>query len=274
MDDLVSRIRNNDPDLTELDLRDLSRYPKVFTVIEALGDNTTVRGLDLSGSHVGSNHIRVLIASLKRNRYIVRLYLNDVRFTTEDAIALADVMCRRGSYVAELHLNRTNFTIVQIRAFARVLALYRKPVIWGYGITLDKEVDFAIRRIKRENARAAIISYLIIHKLARNGELQTDEDVKELFKRMPRDIRVLLAKKLWATRDEIVWLFNPADRDTEGVPSAPKKLCVGCFIGTPLFHEQHDDTRRFCSSYCQFIHHHNLPDLRGMTPSQIERLIY
>jgi len=233
-----------------------------IALANALKRNDTLQYLDLSNNLIGDNGLRAISDMLRRNNTITRFYFSGNRFGLDGARALAKVIAMR-----EVR-GTTDRTMERISFSHSNVALER---------FIDEEITNT--RIKYNNARRSANAYLIINKRARKGQIETDEDMKKLFEQTPKDIYILHARYLWDSRDDDIWLYDQAERDARGAPAAaraatkklrPAESCLGCLIGTPVFHEQHNPTRRFCSAYCQLIHYHNLPDVRGMTPAQIE----
>jgi ubiquinone biosynthesis protein UbiJ len=236
---------------------------------DALKTNTTLTELDLISNYIGDVGAQALADALRTNTTLTRLNLAWNQIDDAGAQALANAL-RTNATLTFIDLYNNQIGPAGMRALARVQARAEanaKPnqrTLDIFSLTirsfLDKERT-AVRR-KYANARAAAEEY---RRLGLN----------KLLPDKVKDTIIKAADYIWATRDEDVWLFDPTERDARGVPSGRKKArtnaCIGCFIGESAFHEQHDESRRFCSSYCQFIHYHNLPDVRGMTPAQIRR---
>jgi len=134
----------------------------------------------------------------------------------------------------------------------------------------------AREKIKHQNARNAVMELLLIFKqykdVAKFKQLP-DDKLTDAIAALDVHMLRMMAKLAWETRDDPSWLFDPEKQlGTERVARGQNgnvNVCIGCLDRIGLIAEKRNPTNIFCSPYCQFIHYHNLPDIRGMTPAEI-----
>jgi Ran GTPase-activating protein (RanGAP) involved in mRNA processing and transport len=245
----------------------LSLSDNIISDIDAfvyvLKESSVFSFLSLGNNLITNDGAKALAEALIVNNSLEVLSLYKTKITDEGAIALSKVL-KVNVTLKELNLKRCTFENKQsvIRALAIAIVL-RSPAIISVDIVTQDQVLRERTRMIDENFRAALVA-LSRSRLTPGSFINT----------MNSDVYKILRRMLFETKDDEKWLIPslPQNRRDDGKRQR-SNACIGCLIGEPLFHEQHDPTRRFCSAYCQLIHHYRLPDVRGMTPAQIKQAL-
>lgn len=254
-----------------------------------LRENNTLRTLILDDNSIGDYGLRLLANALERNRTLTKLSLINNDIQDNGVVALAHAL-RNNQTLARLYLDANNFGPAGQRAIIEGLT-YHHIKYKGPG---REEFETRQKQIKYRNAWDAANVPMMILNRKRNLKIPKEEGkivlefednpdaitahLNQLVAIFPKEMHIAWARQIWKTRDDPAWLFNPADR--RPLPPSPKmkrlkkaEACIGCPTRIAAFVEANNKSRGFCSSYCQFIHYHNLPDVRGMTPAQVKGVI-
>ena len=84
---LIKRVRNNDPTLTELDLRgmNISAHADAVSLFDALAGNSCIQKVDLSSNELGDEDLSSICLDLLENESIKHLNLANNVFSDEGA---------------------------------------------------------------------------------------------------------------------------------------------------------------------------------------------
>jgi len=273
--DILSRFKG-DPTEVNLEASGINAT-KADWVAGILKKNRTVTSLILRNNYVADAGAMSLADALKVNSTLQLLDLENNKINDIGAIALADALLVNTTLTALFLAN--NHGITEAVQNALVDALVAKESFMYVGPGQEK---LAQMRQMRQNARNAVIALLMIGSKGRlkrmnTRTINTENLIANVELPTENEIYRTQALLLWETRnDPETWLFDLDARDDD----EPKRrrrahslACIGCPTGTAAFAEEHDMSRVFCSAYCQFVHYHNLPDLRGMTAAQVQKAL-
>lgn len=137
---VLSRLRNNDPTLTELvtvDLPDKISDEEAKAFAEALENNHTVKVLELLNKKISKIGIRDLIQALKNNSTLAKLVLSNCGVGDDSAQALAEILQSNRSLMS-LYLDGNEISNVGAQALADMLK--KNQFLRGLGLG-DNEID-------------------------------------------------------------------------------------------------------------------------------------
>jgi Ran GTPase-activating protein (RanGAP) involved in mRNA processing and transport len=78
MDDIIRRVKSNDPSLTELHLSNkIKTYEGYTKLITALMTNNKVKTLDISANYLGDKMINQLVRLIENNKTLTSLIIID-----------------------------------------------------------------------------------------------------------------------------------------------------------------------------------------------------
>ena len=252
MNNAIARLKSNNPTLTTLDL--FSNYiwaAGAIAIADALRENTTLTTLDLVYNNIGDAGASAIADALRTNRALTTLYLYSNNIGAVGTSAIEGALRENGSI--------TNFE-PESAATKKIVA-----------------------RNKRAHARARDAVYALLmtggFRVPRvHGYGVVDQEMSNIVSGIPKGVFRTTAEYLWSTRSESIW-WLPSEGGSYGEEETrPSKrralgLCIGCEQGVAKWMESSDSSKRFCGSYCQWIHRTGFPDLRGMTPAQVRKVL-
>lgn len=255
----LNLIQNNDESITKVTAYLYTVKPPL---LEALRTNTHVQHIVFS--EFSNEYLARLFVILETNRHVKTL---DVGMRSNNMLDFL-VTATFQRFISE---NRTltalAFRLYQQGDTAKALDSFYKMMASALKtngmITLVRpwvaEMTNYLRRNRaaHERARQAAIAYINAFKKRRDlGEPNQQH-----------------ARMIWESRADPKW-WTEEERVEAGVERPVKRLrsCIQC-LGNAVYSERDAPQRAFCGRYCQWIHHHGEPDLRGMTPEQIERAV-
>lgn len=260
--------------LTELNLFDNRLGPAGMQILSTpLIKNKTISTFNIGKNNLGEIGAQPLADVIKFNKSIksIDMSLNNIgefgSSLLSEAIAVNTTL--HTVYFQGNH-PRTRGISAMIRG------LERNGMIRSFVLGVDDTQDFQerVNRILLRNINAHHRCKLVVMSLlsiARNRQNQARAQNLQAF---PSVLLVQMAKAVWATRNtDKWWLTSEGGTFAQQQQRQRTNACIGCKHETARFHEEDAPERLFCSSYCQFLERHGLPDVRGMIPQQVETLI-
>lgn len=243
-------------------------YLGIFGISQGLSKNQTLTELNLENVSMNDMDAINIANALKTNHTLLSINLfNNDDIGDTGMMAIAEAL--KVNHTLK-HISLDSSEAVGARAL--VAAIKQNGMLTS--LDIDQGADFEMqpfiyRNIRaHERARQAANALLAMakNKAGRLGELRR-------FGMEPALVRQMAAH-LVSTRWQPIW-WTPEERREAGIEDGGGKrlrtnACIGCNTQKAFYMEPTSPSRVFCSSYCQFIKFHGLPDVRGMSPEQIK----
>jgi hypothetical protein len=201
----------------------------------ALQQNRTLTTLNLDGNRIGVKGERAIVAGIRQNGMITSIDFYNC-------------------YPFERYLERNKNAHEKARKAAIAL-------LTGYN---------KLSNLKSHERQTTdyLLNWFLTQRNPQDGYLKIDQlGSKYLITR--------LAMELWSSRANPKWWTDEERREAglESEVSKRLKSCIQCQLVEARFYEKGASDRLFCGSYCQWLEHTKLPDLRGKSPEFIEQWV-
>lgn len=227
-DDPEDRFVTGDSSITSLDLHDKRiGLNRVTSIADALRHNTTLTFLDLGHNSFGPEGAKVVADALRYNKTLTSLRI-DENYIGDDGAASFAGMLRHNKTLTNLRIgsNRIHNNSILQDAISENGTLLEVEGVPGVEQYLER--NRAYRR-----CREAIWAFLLGNK------------------HMYRDVRIMIARAIWATRDDPKWKIV-GDDETISKRLKLIKGCIMCDAPKAAFVEKGCPYLIYCSRECQY----------------------
>ena len=204
--EVVLRLCDSDATLTTLDLnRQKIGDEGARELAERLKKSTTLTTLHLYGNQIGAEGAKELAEALKMNSTLTTLNLSHNQIGDEGAKELAEAL-KRNTALATLNLNGNGIGAEGAKELAEALKFNISLTTMDLsdnGIVGARCEELSIL-LERNKAivRAVRSAVCFVIGIRRGNNCKGMGD----FGRFPRDVVLMIAKRLWATRGDVKWL--------------------------------------------------------------------